>query len=194
VNYLQHHSRVALLRGMTPGAQRLLSAGCGGTWHFDWIEETYGHVPEHLGIEYYASKPDQLPDNVTWIANTVSDMSAVADASCDLVFSGQNLERLWAEEMSGFLLEAARVVRLGGHLVVDSPPEPLNCELKRWTDVVGIFPNRDAVVWLVDAVLAEQHDEWAVGRRYATVDALLRRAPVSLPAPDPNEPKSKRAT
>ena len=59
--------------------------------------------------------------------------------------------------------------------------------------VVGIFPNRDAVVRLVGAVLSEQHDEWAVVRRYLTVDGLLKPAPVSLPAPDPKETKSKRA-
>jgi hypothetical protein len=129
VNYLLHHSRGALLRGMPPGAQRLLSAGCAGNWYFDWIEETYGRVPEHLGIEYYTPKPDSLPDNVTWISNTASDMSAVSDASCDLVFSGQNLEHLWPEEVSGFLLEAARVLKQGGHLVVDSPNRLLTAPL-----------------------------------------------------------------
>jgi hypothetical protein len=82
VNYLLHHSRGALLRACRPpGAQRLLSAGCAGKWYFDWIEETYGRVPEHLGIEYYMPKPEGLPDNVTWIANTASDMSAVASAA-----------------------------------------------------------------------------------------------------------------
>lgn len=121
VNLLLHQSRGAFLRAMPPGAQRLLSAGCAGLWYFEWIEQTYGRVPEHLGIEYYSPRPEGLPDNVTWIANTASDMSDVPDASCDLVFSGQNLEHLWPEEVAGFVLEAARVLKPGGHLVMDSP-------------------------------------------------------------------------
>jgi putative transposase len=128
-------------------------------------------------------------------------------AAIRTIFAQQRPEDAWAQ--LGRVVEQLRVGRFGDaadlleqaaadvlaytafprgcwrQIWSNNPQERLNREIRRRTDVVGIFPDRAAAVRLMAAVLAEQHDEWQVTRRY--MGAELITATLAIGRPDPTK-------
>lgn len=81
---------------------------------------------------------------------------------------------------------AAGTTKAPGHIMpVTNVLERLNGEVKRRADVVGIFPNENAITRLVGAILLEQNDEYAIQKRYMSLESLATMSenpPIRLPA------------
>ena len=191
-----HELRTIELERIPKGARRVLSVGANGRWYFDWFEKSVGVVEEHLGVEAYEPKPDDLPEYVTWIPDTADHMNGVTDSSVDVVFAGQTTEHLWSYELTGFLLEARRVLRSDGLLVLDSPNR-LVTEHLLWSHgghTVELSPDEiSELVTLAGFDVVSVSGIWRCemdGRRFQLEEALgdpaifTRRASSARDAPD----------
>jgi putative transposase len=120
----------------------------------------------------------------SFVATMVRTIFAQADAD-----SVCEQHRRIVEQLKGRFPEAAALLDEAGPEILAFTAQPkehwrqlwsnnslerLNREIRRRTDVVGIFPDRPSIVRLVGALLAEQNDEWAVCRRYMSVESIAK--------------------
>ncbi len=157
-----HAGLVAAIGATLPGAtwQRcrthyaanLMSATPKSSW--PWVKTLLHSVsdqPDRDAVqEQYDRVLDALTDKLPAVAERLD--TARADVLAFSTFPKEIWRQIWS----------------------NNPQERLNREIRRRTDVVGIFPDRSSLIRLVGAVLAEQHDEWIEGRRYLGLEVLGR--------------------
>jgi putative transposase len=157
-----HAGLVAALGATLPGASwqrcrthyaaNLMSVCPKASW--PWVRTLLHSVYDQPDAASVHAQYDRVLDALTGKLPKVAEHLDVARADV-LAFTGFPKE-IWRQIWS------------------NNPQERLNREIRRRTDVVGIFPDRDALIRLLGAVLAEQHDEWTEGRRYLGLDVLTR--------------------
>ena len=166
-----HHGLVAAIGATLPGAtwQRcrthyaanLMAATPKPSW--PWVRALLHSVYDQPDATSVHAQFDRVLDTLTDKLPKVAEHleRARPDALAFTCFPKQIWRQIWS----------------------NNPSERLNREIRRRTDVVGIFPDRDSLIRLVGAVLAEQHDDWIEGRRYLGLDVLARPASHSLRPP-----------
>jgi len=148
---------------------------------------TWGVCRTHFMRNLLCRVPKSAQPFVATMVRTVFAQPSAEEVQAQL---GRVVEQLEARfpQVAAMLEDAAPDVTAFAAFPVEhwrqiwsnNPQERLNREVRRRTDVVGIFPNREAVVRLIAMVLVEQHDEWAVGRRYMSAGSLAKLRPASV--------------
>jgi putative transposase len=152
-------------RCRTHYAANLMSATPNGSW--PWVKTMLHSVYVQPDATSVQAQYDRLIESVTDKLPAVAEHLESARPDV-LAFTGFPKE-IWRQIWS------------------NNPQERLNREIRRRTDVVGIFPDRGSLIRLVGAVLAEQNDEWIEGRRYLGLDVLARSRVTLIPATDDPE-------
>lgn len=157
-----HAGLVAAIGATLPGASwqrcrthyaaNLMSATPKASW--GWVKALLHSVYDQPDTEAVHAQFDRVLDA---LAEKMPDVHDHLDAARDDILAFTAFPKdIWRQIWS------------------NNPNERLNREIRRRTDVVGIFPNRDALIRLVGAVLAEQHDEWTQMRRYIGLEVLAK--------------------
>jgi transposase-like protein len=147
-----------------------LSRPLEGAWPYLWLDATYlkvrdgGRIVSRAVIVAVAVNEDGKREAIAqWdvVADALRDkqpkLGALMDASREDVLAYMDFPREhWPQIAS------------------TNPLERVNREIKRRADVIGIFPNDDAIVRLVGALMLETNDEWTVARRYMSLETIAR--------------------
>jgi len=177
-----HAGLVAALGATLPGASwqrcrthyaaNLMSVCPKASW--PWVKTLLHSVYDQPDAQSVAAQYDRVLDALTEKLPKVAEHldAARTDVLAFTAFPKEIWRQIWS----------------------NNPQERLNREIRRRTDVVGIFPDRDALIRLVGAVLAEQHDEWAEGRRYLGLDVLGRSRITSISDQHSQEVNTAMAT
>jgi putative transposase len=159
-------------RCRTHYAANLMSATPKSSW--GWVKALLHSIYDQPDAEAVHAQFDRVVDALTEKLPHVA--THLEEARADILAFTSFPKEIWRQIWS------------------NNPNERLNREIRRRTDVVGIFPDRPSIIRLVGAVLAEQHDEWAEGRRYLGLDVLTRAQAVDTHTEEVSEPDLQAIT